>query len=288
MTDAAQLARAVHEASDKFHSAGYFAPETLGELIDVGLTPGRMGYFASRAAAMGAVSAPTVVATFYSFSPRAVHRWIPAAWALATPAAVQAARRRGVEAGLRRLLGPAADSTEVDQAADLARTAAAFITSAGRPLGAAHAALDWPESPLMVLWHALSILREWRGDGHVAALVESGLDGISALVTHTATGRGFAADQVMRMRGWSEREWADAVADLSRRGLLTPDGQHLSDAGERLRVDVEDRTDTNAARVWERLGAADSERLVRLVEPLQRAVIEAGAYPAGLFATTPG
>jgi len=35
------------------------------------------------------------------------------------------------------------------------------------------------------------LLREYRGDGHIAALVAHGLSGIEALITHIATGTGF-------------------------------------------------------------------------------------------------
>ncbi len=40
----------------------------------------------------------------------------------------------------------------------------------------------------LALWHAATVLREHRGDGHVAALVAAGLDGRQALVTMAATG----------------------------------------------------------------------------------------------------
>ena len=47
----------------------------------------------------------------------------------------------------------------------------------GRPLYAGHADLPWPDEPLLELWHAASLLREHRGDGHIAALLHAGLTG---------------------------------------------------------------------------------------------------------------
>jgi hypothetical protein len=75
--------------------------------------------------------------------------------------------------------------------AGLAREAASACTAEGRPLYAGHAGLDWPDAPHVAAWHAATLLREHRGDGHIAALVAAGLSGIDALVTHVATGQGF-------------------------------------------------------------------------------------------------
>jgi hypothetical protein len=60
--------------------------------------------------------------------------------------------------------------------------------SDGRPLHAGHAELPWPDSPLAALWHAITLLREYRGDGHIIALVANGPRGLEALITCAATG----------------------------------------------------------------------------------------------------
>jgi hypothetical protein len=137
----------------------------------------------------------------------------------------------------------------------------------GRPLAAAHAALEWPSAPLLVLWHAQSILREFRGDGHVALLVADGLSGPEALVVHAATGEVPAAI-LQATRGWSDEAWADAVASLQRRGWLHEgDGLALTDEGTARRHQLEARTDELAAAPYQVLGDEGCAELRSLVRP---------------------
>lgn len=91
--------------------------------------------------------------------------------------------------------------------------------SDGRPLHAGHAELPWPDSPLAPLWHAITLLREYRGDGHIIALVANGLSGLEALITCAATGIGFSADYARRLRGWSHDEWNPAAEGLISRAF---------------------------------------------------------------------
>ena len=107
--DPKDVARA-HRAIEPLHSHLYFAPEHDEHLTGVGLRPGRMCYFAGRAAPMGPVGAGVVTATFYNFSPSLVARMIPRAWTLASPEQVLAARLDAARASLTRLLGEAATS----------------------------------------------------------------------------------------------------------------------------------------------------------------------------------
>src|SRR5437870_666444 len=140
------------------------------------------------AAAISSRSAGVIViATFSTFPPALVHAAIPAAWTIATPEQILAARAAGAGDVLRRILGDAVDSPEVVEAAQLARAAAEACPPQGRPLFAGHASLPWPDEPLLALWHAITLLREFRGDGHVAVLLTEGLDGCEALVVHGAT-----------------------------------------------------------------------------------------------------
>nr|WP_127784723.1 hypothetical protein [Rhodococcus sp. X156] len=275
-------------ATDMIHSMTYFVPETDQRLTEAGLRPGRMCYFAGRAAAMGAVGPGPVAATFYNFNPDVIARHLPRAWTLAEPPAVLAARRTAAEQALRRLLGPElADSPEIAEAAELARTAALACTSAGRALHAGHADLEWPETPLLVLWHAITLLREHRGDGHVAALLGAGLSGIEALITHTATGTGFTVGAAQATRGWSEQQWADAEQALRQRGLLAGDGS-LTEAGVQLRADVEAATDRMAVAPWAALGVPGTLRLTEIGTRLSRVILDAGAVPEGVFAPGAG
>lgn len=278
--DSGRLARGL----EPLHAMSYFAPETEKLLTAAGLRAGRMTYFAGRAAPMGAVGPGVVAATFYNFNPALVARSIPAAWELADPATLVAARFAAAGAALRRMLGDdVVGAPEVAEAAGLARRAAEAVTPEGRPLAAAHLDLDWPTEPHLVLWHALSILREHRGDGHVAQLVAAGLDGCEALVSYTATGRGFVPGFAMTSRGWSQEQWDAAAGRLRSRGLLDAGGA-LTAEGTALRKRVEDATNRSGAAPWSHLGAGGAARLGDLGGRLVRALLAAGCFPEGIFA----
>jgi hypothetical protein len=270
---------------DALHAVSYYAPETEEKLTEAGLRPGRMCYFAGRSAAMGAVGPGVVAATFYNFSPSLVHRHIPRAWTLASPVDVLAARLAGIDLALRRLLGAEViGSADLAEAAALAREASQACTAEGRPLFAAHAELDWPAEPHLQLWHAVTLLREHRGDGHLAALVRQDLRGIDAIVSHTATGRGFLEPAAKMLRGWSDEEWAASVRSLQERELLDEAGTGLTEQGQALRGRLEAETDEMAAAPWRRLGTTKAYRLIGLTKSLSRLVIAAGAFPDGIFA----
>src|SRR5215217_7296064 len=98
------VARA-HRAVEPLHSHLYFAPEHDERFAVLGLRPGRMSYFAGRAAPMGPVGAGVVTATFYNFSPGLVAHMIPRAWTIASPEQVLAARLDGARASLTRHIG---------------------------------------------------------------------------------------------------------------------------------------------------------------------------------------
>ena len=280
--DAKIIARA-HRSLDSLHALIYFAPEAEEELTAVGLRPGRMCYFASRSAPMGAVSAGVTAATFYNFNPALVARHIPRAWTLADVETILAARLRAADRVLRRLLGDdVVAGPDVAEAAELARAATLDLRPHGRPLFAAHAGLDWPDEAHLVLWHAITLLREYRGDGHVAALLDAGLSGLDALITHTATGRGFTDAAAKATRGWSDEEWAAGTADLRARGLLGDDG--LSAAGQATRDAVEMATDRLGADPWLALGTERVTRLTELGRGLSQQAVAAGAFPPGVFA----
>jgi hypothetical protein len=279
------LVRRAHDATNSLHSLVYFAPETEQQLTGVGLEGGRMCYFAGRSAPMGAVGAGVVAATFYNFSPALVARCIPRAWELASPATVIDARFAAADAALRRLLGPdLIASADMTTMAGLVREAASGCSIEGRPLYAGHAELDWPSAPHLEVWHGLSLLREHRGDGHIAALVAAGLSGLDALVTHVATGRGFVPEFARASRGWSQADWDAAVDRLAARGLLDGDGA-LTAAGQEVRAHVERETDRMAAPPWLLLGDERTEDVVRIGKAMTRVVMAAGAFPStGVFA----
>ncbi|MCU1483302.1 MAG: hypothetical protein JWN67_48 [Actinomycetia bacterium] len=267
------IARRTWRTLEPIHGMIYFAPEATERYEALGLR-GHQGYFASRAAGMGAVGAEVVLATFFNFPPELVRRCIPAAWDLVSPAEVLAARFAAADAALTRAFG----DLEVAEAADLARRAAETASEhlEGRPLAAGHATLPWPDEPRLVLWHAQTLLREFRGDGHIAALVAEGISGVEALILHTATGEAPVAS-MRASRPWTDEQWDAAVERLRSRGFLDADG--LTEAGRAHRQWVEDRTDASAVVAYEPLGEDGCARLRGLARPLSQAVMAAGLLP---------
>jgi hypothetical protein len=274
--DAALVARKTWRTLEPLHGMIYFVPEAAEAYARLGIT-GTAGYFASRAAPMGAVSADVVIATFFNFNPDLVRSAIPDAWECATPEAIIAARFAAVDAACGRILG-----SEVLTSPDMARAAALGRTAAeeaarhveGRPLAAGHADIDWPDEPHLQLWHAQSILREFRGDGHIALLVIHGLSGLEALVTHAAAGE-VPARVLLATRAWSDEAWQIAGDDLRRRGWLEPgDELRLTASGARRRQEIEDGTDALSAAPYQALGEEGCAELRTLVRPWSKVFAE--------------
>ncbi|MGH3625313.1 MAG: SCO6745 family protein [Sciscionella sp.] len=280
------LAQQLWRYLEPLHAMIYFAPEAEEEFTKIGLRPGRMCYFAGRSAPMGAVGPGVVAATFYNFNPELVAKHIPRAWTLASPEDVVAARFRAADTALGRLLGDdVVGSADLAEAARLVRRAAEGASGEARPLYAGHADLEWPEVTHLVLWHAISLLREFRGDGHVTALLSAELTGLESLITHTATGEGFVVEFAQQSRGWSPEQWSTAYAGLVERGILDEAGS-LTGSGESLRQEVETHTDRLALQPWRQLTDEDAERLSQLGKQLARTVSKADAFPSGIFTTT--
>ncbi|WP_307534621.1 hypothetical protein [Streptomyces sp. V3I8] len=275
--------RRCHNVLNPLHSCHYFSPDLGRELAGAGVTDDRAAYLAVRSAAMGAVGAGTVTATFYTFRHDLVARHVPEVWRAASPEAVLAARARAVDATLRRLLGDEVlASAEVAEAARLALRATEACTRTARPLYAAHADLPVPAEPYLALWHAATLLREHRGDGHLAVLLGAELDPVEALVTHTATGKGMTPKWVLSTRGWHRADWEAATGRLRERGLLDAGGE-LTPDGAALRKEVEDATDRLDAAPYAHLGAAGVERLTELAKGLVTRALTAGAFPGDAF-----
>ncbi|MFD0065478.1 hypothetical protein [Streptomyces sp. NPDC056690] len=273
-THAPAYARETWQTLEPYHGAVYFSPEAHAAYAALGVDGGP-GYFASRAAALGPVAPEVVIATFYNFNPKAVRAALPAAWRTAPPEKFLAARLTGIDATLRRILGAGVlASDELRRAAELGRRAAESTSAHlhGRPLFAAHAALPWPDEPHLVLWHAQTLLREFRGDGHVTALVDAGLSGIEALVTHAAAGP-VGAEALRTTRSWSTAEWTGAVEGLRTRGWLTSGPEPtLTAEGKERRSAVEEVTDRLAAAPYTALGRDGCAELRDLVRPWSRSL----------------
>ncbi|MEU9358483.1 hypothetical protein AB0D35_10285 [Streptomyces sp. NPDC048301] len=279
MSDELGFVRRMWHLLEPLHALVYFAPESFERAAALGYgTDERWpSYFAWRAAPLGEAGADRVASTFHSFSPAMIDRYVPAVWTVAAPDAVLEARTRAVDRAYRALLGDGVGAEGLREASVLARRVAEAADATGRPLAAANAALAWPDAPHLALWHAATVLREHRGDGHVAALVEAGLDPVESLVSFAAVGA--ARPEVFESRGWTGEEWEAARGRLADRGLVEADGT-ATVAGRALRAEVERRTDESAAGPWAVLGDVDRERLVESLGAVWLEVIGSGLLPS--------
>lgn len=274
------LAERCWRVFEPIHDVTYFAEESRAAGEAIGLKGWWMSYFAFRAAPLGAVPAEVVRAAFYNFHRSRVERAIPDAWALASLDTLLEARGGAVGAVLRRVLGgDEAASTAAQAALPLAREAAAACDCSGRVLAAGNRVLRLPDDPVVALWQALTVLREHRGDGHVACLVEAGVDSCEALVLHAACGI-VPAEVLRTSRNWPEDEWAAAEERLASRGLVV-DGSATA-AGRELRSAIEDATNRLAAGPLAALGSARAEQLIEHLQPIAKAVVASGMLPSVL------
>jgi hypothetical protein len=173
------------------------------------------------------------------------------------------------------------DDENVGTAVELAMKAVQTASVDGRALYAANLALRWPAEPVAALWHATTLLREHRGDGHVAVLAAAGISGRESNVLHAAAGA-VPADYIKRTRHYDDAEWRTCEQSLADRGLLTSDGS-LSAAGTQLKQHVEDTTDALSLRAFNGLDDDEITALLDALAPIARLVIAGGDIPT----TTP-
>lgn len=276
-------ARAAYQTFEPYHLVAYFNPELGDASAEVGLD-GHAWYAGSRGAPLGPCAPSVVAAVFFNFNPELIDR----SW----PAAVEAGLDRVEERRwlmLDSVLGGALGSAAADPALEeLARTLHDLLDQvdyAGRPLAAAWHASPFPPAPHLAFWHATAVLREWRGDGHLTALVDAGFGPTDAVVFHEAVhpdprGRRVLGKRLTQVtRSWSDEEWGAAADRLASRGLLSVDGEveTLTAAGVELDQRIEDRTDALAGSVW--AGSADPEAFIASARPYVKAVISAGILP---------
>jgi hypothetical protein len=272
-------ARRLWALAEPYHALVYFAAECRDAAEARGLRGFWRGYFAMRAAPLGAVGPALVSATFYNIAPSFVARAVPEVWQVVAPPAALEARLEGVDRAVRRVLGEEwLGSAELAEAAALAGEAAASVGVAGRPLAAANSVLPVPDEPHLALWQALSTLREHRGDGHIAALLQREVSGLQAHVLAAAAGRS-SREWLMRARGWDDVAWDGAAAELRERGWLEDD--ELSAEGLAMTAAVEADTDRLALPPWRALGDVRCDRLAELLSPVRRAVVAAGDWASG-------
>lgn len=260
------VARRLKELFVPIHEVAYMADEPDVELQALGYESYWPLYFAARSAPLGRVPAEVVDALFYNFAPGEVATYIPSVWEVATPEAVLAARQRGCVAALRRILGDLADSPVIARSAELFTKAAFSAPMEGRMLYAGLRSLPVPEEPLASLWHAATLLREHRGDGHTAALVAAGINGQEAHVLQ-ALYSDMKPREFGRLDPLTDDQLEAVVDGLRRRGLVD-DADAFTPAGRKLRTEIEELTDTLAAPAYTCLEPHEVDELVTDLAPV--------------------
>jgi hypothetical protein len=256
----------------------YFADECNEELAALGHRTYWDGYFASRAAPLGRVPAQVVHAAFYSFADGEAARHIPSAWETIPPMASVAARERGSAASVRRILGDElADSPGLVRAADLTTKAATSAPTEGRVMYAGMRTLPVPSDPVARLWHSATMLREHRGDGHVAALVGARIGGTEAHVLSALEHDIHPPESFGRIHHLPKERLTAVMDGLRERGLVDTDGR-FTDAGRETKKRIEALTDELAAPPYDALTPAELAELLAELEPITATLVAAGSH----------
>lgn len=264
------------------HAVTYFDAGCRAAFQETGLRGFWAGYFAGRAAPLGAVGAGPVTAAFFNFHPRMVAKAVPRCWDTVAPPTLCRVRAIAAAEALGEACSAAA-RTDLLAALPLLRRAVRGCDVDGRLMAAGNRTL-WPTiatalgtGGLAEAWQAATTLREHRGDGHVAALVAHGIGGIDAHLLAAGT-KGVAPEVLRENRGWSEEDWAAATARLVSRGLLHADGR-ATDDGRTLHAAIEERTDRLAASPYADLSERAVTDLHGALSACAREIAESGMLP---------
>jgi hypothetical protein len=267
------MARRMFELVEPIGVIPYSADEPNETMFALGFTDYWDTYFAGRAAALGIVPAEVVDALFYNFAPGEVARHIPKVWSTTTPEAAIAARREGCVNALRAILGEDVDTPEFARATELLTKAATSAPYEGRPMHAALRALPVPEEVVARMFHAASLLREHRGDGHIVALMSEGVGRLECHVLY-ALSMDMPAEKFGRIHHLPAPQLGAVVDGMRDRGLIGDDGW-LSEAGRAVKQRVEALTDDLAAKPYECLRADELDELMAILEPLAALILAA-------------
>jgi hypothetical protein len=261
------VARRLFELTEPISLVNFFSPEPNDAMAALGFRTYWDGYFAGRAAPLGRVPAEVVDAAFYNFAEGEVARHIPKVWETTTPEAAHAARQQGCVAALRQILGDLAETPGLARAGELLATASTRAPTEGRVMYAGLRALPMPVEPVARLWHAANMLREHRGDGHIAALVTERIGGIEAHVLSALDMGIYPAESFGRIHHLPKARLATVMDGLRDRGLLDAAGR-LTDAGRATKSRIESLTDALAEAPYEGLEPVDLDELITLLAPI--------------------
>jgi hypothetical protein len=270
------MARRMFELVEPIGVLPYATDEPNDAMYALGFTNYWDTYFAGRASPLGLTPAEVVDALFYNFAPGEVARHIPKVWRITTPEAAIGARQEGCAKALRRILGDHVDSPDFARATELLTKAATSAPFEGRPMYAALRAIPIPNDVVARFFHAASLLREHRGDGHIAALMIEDIGGLEAHVLF-ALDMGTPAGKFGRIHHLPPAQLAAVIDGMRERGLIGDDGW-LSELGRAVRQRVEALTDDLASKPYEILGLGELDELTTTLEPLAALLVAAQAW----------
>jgi hypothetical protein len=276
MPSSASLARRMYDLFEPICLVNFFSEEPNEAMAELGFSNYWDGYFAGRSAPLGKVPADVVHALFYSFAEGEAARHLPRVWDRVTPEEASAARERGCVAALRRIFGDLIDSEGMVRAADLLTKAAVSAPSEGRPMFAALRALPIPDEPVARLWHAADMLREHRGDGHIAACMGEGIGGTESHVLSALAMDIHPAESFGRIHHLPRARLAAVMDGLRTRDLIDASG-HFTDAGRECKERIEAVTDRLAAAPYDGLAPDERDELLAVLEPLSGVLVAAGS-----------
>jgi hypothetical protein len=271
--DIVQQARRLRNVTEPIAAGVYFAPEAIQGYEALGLDYFQ-GYFCSRSACLGAAPWSVVCAAFAAFKPAAVEAAVTAGWQTTDPQSMLDARLAGATAQLERLLGDVAKPADVERATEILYSLTDGVDPSGRMLYAGLSIQPRPDSLFGGLWHAADLVREHRGDGHIAAWIP--YTDSTEITVLTELAWGIPPRSYVFTRGWSEEEVDAAYERLGARGLV--DDRGMTEAGTALRDQIERATDLATRSVTERL-AEHGDELFALITPWAEAIVAGGGYP---------
>jgi hypothetical protein len=281
--DAMQPARSFCGALEPVTGQVYFSPECHAayEALGFGPSPGAFSgvagpemssYFCSRGSVMGQVPGEVVASAFGVFNPAVVVPAVAKGWAITDATTICDARTDGATAQLVRLLGESPDG--LGTARDLLTRAVEDLRPEGKPLFAGQRSLPLPDHPVGEVWRLGDMLREYRGDAHVAAWTSAGFDATEiGLLTEPYWG--LPMRTYVRTRAWSDDDLDAAYERLAERDLVD-DGQ-LTDKGRAEREAVEVATDRQCQPIVDALGD-DLPALVAILLPWGAAIRAGHGY----------
>jgi hypothetical protein len=270
------VARRLYELTEPISLVNFFSQEPNDSMAALGFHNYWDGYFAGRAAPLGRVPAEVVHAAFYSFAEGEVARHIPKVWDTTTPETAHAAREQGCVAALRRILRELVETPGLARAAELLAKASTSAPTPGRVMYAGLRTLPMPEEPVARLWHAANMLREHRGDGHVAALVSERIGGTEAHVLSALDMGIYPAESFGRIHHLPRARLAEVMAGLRDRRLLDASGR-FTEAGRATKDRIESSTDALAEAPYEELEPVELDELITVLEPISRRLESTGS-----------